>query len=98
MYDFKKSMINVYIYIRTYVFIYIYIYIKYVCILYTYTIVCFLCITVTKSSASLYTSDESNLRDRVLGEVEKKSFIALPGKGGHNGLLPRKTVSQPGRI
>ena len=32
---------------------------------------------------------ESNLRDRVLGEVEK-SFIPLPDKGGHNRLLPRK--------
>ena len=33
---------------------------------------------------------ESNLRDRVLGEVEKNSFIALPGKGGHSGLMPSK--------
>ena len=40
----------------------------------------------------LYTGTESNLRDRVLGEVEKNSFIALPGKGGHSRLLPRKTV------
>ena len=30
----------------------------------------------------LCTSAKSNLRDRVLGEVEKNSFIALPGKGG----------------
>ena len=30
------------------------------------------------------------LRDRVLGEVEKNSFIALPGKGGHSGLVPSK--------
>ena len=29
---------------------------------------------------------------RVLGEIEKNSFIALPGKGGHSGLLPSKTV------
>ena len=27
---------------------------------------------------------------RVLGEVEKDSFIALPGKGGHNRLVPSK--------
>ena len=27
-----------------------------------------------------------NLRDRVLGEVEKNSFIYVPGKGGHRGL------------
>ena len=31
----------------------------------------------------LCTSAESNLGDRVLGEVEKNSYIALPGKGGH---------------
>ena len=35
-----------------------------------------------ESSVSLYTSAESNLGDRDLGEVEKKSFIVLPGKGG----------------
>ena len=29
----------------------------------------------------LSTSTKSNLRDRVLGEVEKNSFVALPGKG-----------------
>ena len=27
-----------------------------------------------------------------MGEVEKNSFIALPGKGGHKGLMPSKTV------
>ena len=26
----------------------------------------------------------------ILGEVEKNSFIALSGKGGHNGLNPSK--------
>ena len=41
----------------------------------------------------LCTGAESNLRDRVLGEVEKKSFIALPGKGGHSRFVPLKTVS-----
>ena len=40
----------------------------------------------------LCTGTESNLRDRVLGEVEKNSFITLPGKGGHSGLLPSKTM------
>ena len=40
----------------------------------------------------LYTSAESNLGHRVLGEIEKNSFIALPGKGGHSGLMPLKTV------
>ena len=40
----------------------------------------------------LCTGAESNLRDRVLGEVEKNSFIALPGKEGDSGLLASKTV------
>ena len=35
-----------------------------------------------KSLASLYTGAELNLRDRVVGEVEKNSFITLPGKAG----------------
>ena len=48
--------------------------------------------TDAESSVSLYTSAQLNLRDRVLAEVEKDSFIALPGKGGHSGLLPRKTM------
>ena len=39
---------------------------------------------------SLYSGAKSNLRDRVLGEVEKNSFIALPGKGGHSRLMPSK--------
>ena len=30
--------------------------------------------------------------ETVLGEVEKNSFIALPGKGGHSRLMPLKTV------
>ena len=45
----------------------------------------------------LYTGGESSLRDRVSGEIEKNSFIALLGKGGHNRLVPQKTVSQPGK-
>ena len=28
---------------------------------------------------------------RVLGEVEKDSFIIFPGKGGHSRLLPQNT-------
>ena len=45
-----------------------------------------------ENSASVH-GIESNLRDRVLSEVlEKNSFIALPGKGGHSGLVPLKTV------
>ena len=31
-----------------------------------------------------------NLRDKSLGEVKKNSFIVLPGKWGHSGLLPSK--------
>ena len=40
----------------------------------------------------LCTDAKSNLRDRVLGEVEKNSFIALPGKGGQSGLLHWKIM------
>ena len=36
----------------------------------------------------LCTSAKLNLRDRVLGKVEKNRFIALPGKGDHSRLLP----------
>lgn len=28
----------------------------------------------------------------ILGEVEKSSLIALPGKGGHTGLLPQEAM------
>ena len=35
---------------------------------------------------------ELNLGDRVYGGLEKDSFIALPGKAGPSGFLPRKTV------
>ena len=45
-----------------------------------------------KNSPSLYTGAESSLGDRVLGEAEKDSFIAFPGKGGQSGLLPSKTL------
>ena len=38
------------------------------------------------------TGAELNFGERVLGEVEKNSFIALPGKGGHSGPMPLKTV------
>ena len=34
-----------------------------------------------ESPASLYAGAESNIGDRVLGEVVKISFIALSGKG-----------------
>ena len=43
----------------------------------------------------LCTSAKSNLRDRVLGEVEKNSFIDLPGKGGHSGLMPQTVCRIP---
>ena len=39
---------------------------------------------------SLYAGAKLNLGDRVLGEVEKNSFIALPSQGGHSGLVPQK--------
>ena len=47
----------------------------------------------------LCTSAEPNLRDRVLGEVEKNSLTALLGKAGYSGLVPlNNSVSQTGRI
>ena len=38
----------------------------------------------------LCTGAQLNLGDKVLGEVEKNSFTALPGKGRHSGLMPQK--------
>ena len=38
----------------------------------------------------LNTGADLNLGDRVLGEVEKNKFIALPDKEGHTGSCPRK--------
>ena len=34
-------------------------------------------------SPLLYTGAESNLKDKVLDEVEEKIFINFPGKGRH---------------
>ena len=42
-------------------------------------------IAFSKCTASLYTGAKSNLR--VLDEVEKNSFIALPGKERHSRFL-----------
>ena len=47
-------------------------------------------------SQPLCTSVELNLRDRVLGRVEKNSFIGLPGKEGHSGLLPSQSPNPGG--
>ena len=41
---------------------------------------------------SLCPGTELNLGDGVLGEVEKNSFTALPGKEEHSGFLSSKTV------
>ena len=43
----------------------------------------------------LCTGAESNLEERVLDEVEKNSFIVLPGKAGHSSLLPFKKLCDP---
>ena len=51
-----------------------------------------------KRSVSLFTSVKSNLRDRVWGEVEKESFLALPGKGGHSELSPQTKCPNLGKI
>ena len=42
------------------------------------------------------TGAKLNLRDRLWGEAEKKNSTALPGKGGHGGLMPLETVPRPG--
>ena len=56
-------------------------------------------LVVMLKARHLCTGAKSNLRDRVLGEVEKNSFIALSGKGGHSRLLPSKTMcSNPGEF
>ena len=38
----------------------------------------------------MYPDTELILGDRVLDEVEKNSFIALPGSGVHRELMPSK--------
>lgn len=43
-----------------------------------------------ESLASLYTSPELNLRDRVWSDVEKKSFFTLPGKGAQSWPMTSK--------
>ena len=40
----------------------------------------------------LHTGAGWSLGDRVLGEVERNSFIALLGRGGHSGLMPTRLV------
>ena len=47
---------------------------------------------------ALCTGVEFNLRIKVLGEVWRNNFTALPGKEGHSRLMPSKTISQTGRI
>ena len=52
-----------------------------------------------KAQLLCYTGAESNPQDRVLGEIEKDSFIALSGKAEHTRLLPQKTMCpNPERI
>ena len=45
---------------------------------------------IVTPNQALYPDTKLVLRDKVLGEVEKNSFIALPGNGGHSGLTPSK--------
>ena len=35
---------------------------------------------------------ELNLEDRILDEIEKNSFIVLPGKGGHLAHAPKTKI------
>ena len=43
-----------------------------------------------KISASLCTGAKSNFGGSILSEVEKSSFITLPGSAGDRGLTPLK--------
>ena len=43
---------------------------------------------IVAETLPLSTSAKQKHGDRVLGEGEKDSFIALPGKGGHSRLMP----------
>ena len=45
----------------------------------------------------LFTGAEQKRVERVLGEVEKNSFIALPGRADHSGLLPSELCVPPWR-
>ena len=50
-----------------------------------------------KPNLPLYSDTELNIGDRVWGQVNKNSFIALPGKGDPSRLMPSKLcVPQPG--
>ena len=52
---------------------------------------------VDAETQSLWTCSELNLRDRVVGEVEKNSFIALPGRGGHSGVTASRLCAPTSR-
>ena len=41
-------------------------------------------------NSSLCALVPNQISEIVVGEVEKNSFIALPGKGGHSGCVPSK--------
>ena len=43
----------------------------------------------------LYPGTEWTLRDGVLGEVKKNSFMVLPGKVGHRRLMPSRLSPNP---
>ena len=51
-----------------------------------------ICTYITKISAFLCTSPESNPRNRVLGGAEKDSFITLQAKGDTPGFCLKKTM------
>ena len=63
-----------------------------------------LLIVLMPKTHPLHTGAKSNLRDRVLGEIEKNSFIALSGKEGRKLCvsimedLVRSCYSNDGRI
>ena len=56
-------------------------------------------VLLTPKTQPLCSGAQLNLGDRFLGEIEKNSFFALPGKGGYRGLVPLKNcMSQSGGI
>ena len=54
-----------------------------------------LCKSCGQNSACIYTSAGLNLRDGVWDEVERNRLIALPGIGGHSGLMPSRWCVRP---
>jgi len=53
--------------------------------------------TIVAKVRLLYTGAGLSLRDRIVGEVERNNFIALPGKGICHGLMSSRACVPPWR-